>query len=173
MNRAEKYTTILTFAVILGCTLFFSALIYMENYHEVRPLGMTVTVTSDGYLARQGVVDYYPYVPSKSQFYGKELTGGNASEVIQWALNNAEEVYFKAGHYFLNGTVEINSGNELDGDFVSEPSSYIPSLNITTPKAIFVFDGQYAFHIGNVTSRVTLSNLGILTKEQYLSGVDF
>lgn len=176
MDRSEKYATILVFATILACTLFFSALVYMDNYHEVRPLGMTVSVVSDGYIAQDGVIDYYPYVSSKAQLvYGAEFSGENASEVIQWAIDNADGVYFKQGHYFLNGTIKVDSGSKLDGDFTTHPSPYFSNFNISTPKAIFVVSNEmnYAFETVNITSPVTISNLGFLTEDQYLSGVDF
>lgn len=109
MNRSERYAAILVFAVVLGSTLFFSALLYMANYHTVTQICMTVSVNPNGYLAQMGVKDNYPFMPSKSQFFGEQLAGGNASQIIQWALDNTKNGFkMTKGNYHLNGTIILH-----------------------------------------------------------------
>jgi len=162
VNRAEKYAAIIVFAIVLGSTLFFSALLYMDNYHIITDTEnvIVVSVTSSGYLAQRGITITYPFQPSKTYFSVEHLTSDNAFQVIQWAIDNADEVYFTGGYYHMNSsTVYVDSNSKLDGD----------GGNVW-----FVFDYVHnipAFSAINVTN-VRISHLGFLTAEQYLERVD-
>lgn len=115
MLNSEKYASILVCSLLLGGLLFCFASIYTQTYHETYEIGMTVSVSDNGYMAEKGVYDVYPYYPEKSQFFGEQFNSDNASQVLQWAIDNANDIQIKQGNYYLYNTVKIDSYSNLDG----------------------------------------------------------
>ena len=115
MLKSERYASVLVFSLIIGGLIFCFASIYTQMYHVTSYKGMTVSVINNDYSAKIGVHDIYPYYPEKNQFFGEQFNSGNASQVIQWALDNSNEVQFTQGNYYLYNTVYVDSYSCLDG----------------------------------------------------------
>jgi hypothetical protein len=134
MNRAERYAIGLVFVALIGSLLFFSAVIYISNYHVVSQVPMTVSITNGSYLAQEGIADNYPYISWKSQFFTtKEFSSNNASQVIQWAIDNtAHFLFFKKGTnetYYITTTIVISNRSNLYLDGIN--SVFIPGQDVS------------------------------------------
>lgn len=183
MNRSERYATVLVFVCIFATVSVFASLAFMSYYHIVNPIGMTVSVANGGYLAREGVIDEYPYMPAKSQFFGIQQQSSNATEIIQWAITNAyslddpnntrTSVHITAGYYHLNGSLTLDgvSNRYLHGDYITKQSEYIQNFTYTSPLTILVYSSNHAIVVKENVTNITISNFGFLTEEQFSQGV--
>jgi hypothetical protein len=110
--------SVIALAVLLGVTIFFSAVIYMNTYHKVSiSHAMTVSETSDGQAvasARTFMRDSYPYESWKTtikEFDDLSYNSSDASAVIQWAVDHSNNVTIEAGTYNLTYGIELRYRN--------------------------------------------------------------
>jgi hypothetical protein len=184
MNRSERYATVLVFVCLFATVSVFASLAFMANYHMVSQIGMTVSVANGGYLAREGVIDEYPYMPTKSQFFGIQQQSSNATEIIQWAITNAypmvydpnntrTSVHITAGYYHINGPLTLDgvSNRYLHGDYITKQSEYIQNFTYTSPLTILVYSSNNAIVVKENVTNIAISNFGFLTEEQFSQGV--
>jgi hypothetical protein len=113
MNNAEKYATTLVCITLVSTVLFFSALIYIENYHVIeRTKYTTVSRGEDGqYLAvlSNTLFDNYPYLQKKIllDIENTTFTDSNVNTVLSWAITNTDDntVYLSSSAIPFDGSI--------------------------------------------------------------------
>lgn len=130
--------SVIALALLLGVTIFFSAIIYMNTYHIVSiSNAITVSQTSDGQtmaFGRTFLLDSYPYETWKTTI--KEVDNYTfkssvASAVIQWAADNSNNVIIEAGRYNLTYWIQTYRHTSLNID----------------QNAIFVYPAGWYIHV--------------------------